>query len=281
MKKIYWICRFYIFLLVLGTLLVPLFFPESNWQTDVQNALQGPSANHWFGTDSLGRDLFFRTINGAKVSLYMGILCSFFALLIGVIYGGISGWLGGLWDQILMRMMEIILSLPQIVTIGLMVLFMSSKSDDSFALVSFLKLAVAISLGSWMIFARLTRNLVLREKSLLYVESAIAIGATPQRVLTHEIFPNLLPSLLVMFGLQIPNFLLFESFLSFMGIGIHPPLSSWGLLIQEGWKSMLAYPHLLGFPALILFFTVFSLNVVFEQFRHRLMKPFAAVDLHH
>jgi oligopeptide transport system permease protein len=155
---------------------------------------------------------------------------------------------------------------------------MSSTGDSAFGLA---KLAVAISLGSWMTFARLTRNLVLREKNLLYVEAAVAVGAGPGRILTREILPNILPSLLVMFGLQIPNFLLFESFLSFLGLGVQPPLSSWGILIQEGWKSMLAYPYLLACPALILFLTVLSLNLVFERFRNHLLRPFAPVELHH
>jgi oligopeptide transport system permease protein len=281
MNYVYALCASYLILLIGATLFVWFFFPESDWHTDVQEAMQAPSSHHLFGTDNLGRDLLLRTINGARVTLLVGALCSFFSAIIGVTYGSVSAWFGKIWDQILMRLMEVFSSLPQMVTVGLVVIFLTRRDGRTDEVGDFLKLIFAISLGSWMSFARLTRNLVLREKSLLYVEAAVAIGTKPHRILTHQIFPNLLPSLLVMFGLQIPNFLLFESFLSFLGLGVQPPMSSWGILIQEGWKSMLVFPYILIFPSLILFLTVFSLNVVFERFRNNLQKPFTPIEIHH
>ncbi len=281
MKSIFYFSVIFLTALGLSIGLVQLLFPESNWQTNVQIAMQSPSFAHIFGTDSLGRDLFLRTVHGAQMTLMMGCVCSLFSFFIGVIYGGISAWLGKLTDQVMMRLMEVLMSLPQLVTIGLLVIFLANRGGGVSGLTGIFKLAFAISLGSWMSFARLTRNLVLKEKALLYVEAAVAVGSTPFRIFWREIGPNLAPSLMIMFGLQIPNFLLFESLLSFTGLGIQPPLSSWGLLLQEGWKSMIAYPHVLLFPSLILFLTVFSLNVIFEQLRRKVLRKFEPIDTHH
>lgn len=280
MKSIFSFSIIFMGILLLTTVAVELLYPESNWQTNIMMAMQGPSARHIFGLDSLGRDLFLRTIHGAQMTLMVGLVCSLLSLFIGVIYGGISAWAGKLTDQLMMRAMEVIMALPQMVTIGLLVMLFSHRGGVT-GMLGIFKLSVAISLGSWMTFARLTRNLVIKEKSLMYVEAATAIGSRPFRIFWRELGPNIAPSLMIMFGLQIPNFLLFESLLSFMGLGIQPPLSSWGLLIQEGWKSTMAFPHMLIFPSLILFLTVFSLNVIFERFRQRVLRTFEPVDTHH
>lgn len=253
---------------------------KSEWMIDVNHMLEATSWDHFFGTDSLGRDLFFRTIQGARVTLFIGLFCSFLSLFIGVVIGSFSAFWGGWLDQVIMRIVEIIMSLPQMITIGLFVMFFTTKGSGASGFEGLIKLSLAISLGSWMNFARLTRNLTLREKSLLYVESATAMGASSTRILFRHILPNLWPSLLVMMGMQIPNFLLFESFLTFLGIGVQPPMSSWGGLLQEGWKTLTVYPHLLLFPSLVLFGTVFSLNVVFEFVRHRLLRPLESIDTH-
>lgn len=280
MKSMFSFSVIFMGILMFTTIVVVVCYPESNWQTNVMIAMQGPSIRHIFGLDSLGRDLFLRTIHGAQMTLMMGLICSLLSFFIGVIYGGISAWVGNLTDQLMMRAMEVIMALPQMVTIGLLVMLFSYRGGVT-GVTGIFKLSLAISLGSWMTFARLTRNLVIKEKSLMYVEAATAIGSKPFRIFWRELGPNIAPSLMIMFGLQIPNFLLFESLLSFMGLGIQPPLSSWGLLIQEGWKSTMAYPHTLIFPALILFLTVFSLNVIFERFRQRVLRTFEPVDTHH
>ncbi|GIL16992.1 MAG: hypothetical protein BroJett040_07430 [Oligoflexia bacterium] len=250
--------------------------PEAEWKTDVANALQGPSMEHWFGTDSLGRDLFLRTFYGARISLLLGCLSSLCALLIGLCYGSFAAWKGSWYDQIMMRSLEIFQSLPQMITIGLLVLFLGAKVKSSEGILMIFKLTMAISFGSWMLFAKLSRNLTLREKALPYVEAARAMGASSRRIFFRHILPNISTSLLVMMGMQIPNFLLFESILSFIGLGIQPPQSSWGILLQEGWKTLSVYPHLILFPAAILFLTVFSLNFVFDHFRLQLQKPFGS-----
>ena len=247
----------------------------------LHEAMQSSSSLHWLGTDALGRDLLIRILTGARISLSMGLLCSLLSMALGVSVGGLSAMLGGRWDQMMMRFLEVLSSLPQMMTIGLMVLFFTQKGEGASGFLGMLKISVAIALGSWMIFARFTRNLTLREKSNLYVESAYAMGVSSYRIFVRHIMRNILYSLLVMMGLQIPNFLLFESFLSFLGIGVQPPTPSWGMLMQEGWRTMAVYPTQLLYPAGMLFLTILSLNILFDHWRDQLLVSFAPVDTHH
>lgn len=271
----------YLVLLFLVLILTPFLINSQMAEPQISQALQLPSWNHFFGTDSLGRDLFVRVIYGARVSLLMGFFCSIFALLIGLSIGSISGFFGGWIDQILMRLIEIMMSLPQLVTIGFLLLYFNKMQFSNSILASVLGLIIAISLASWMSFARVIRGQILREKELPYIEAARALGATPFRMITKHILPNILPSMIVLLGLQIPNFLLFEGFLSFVGFGVQPPTPSWGVLLNEGWKTLTVYPHLLLFPAGILFLTIFSINVLFDEFRARLLRPMGQVETHH
>jgi oligopeptide transport system permease protein len=247
----------------------------------LRQAVQPVGAEHWMGTDALGRDLLERVLQGALFSLSMGFLCSLFSLILGLCYGAFSALAGGRLDQLMMRGLEVFTALPQMVTIGLFVIFATDKGQGASGWWGLVKLALAISLGSWMMFARLTRNLTWREKNLLYVEATRSLGASEARIFIHHIGPNILPSLLVMVGLQVPNFILFEGFLSFLGLGVQPPTPSWGLLLREGWRTMTVFPTLLLFPAGLLFLTVLSLNILFDFWRGRLLRSFAAVDTHH
>jgi oligopeptide transport system permease protein len=274
-----WTIKFsliYLVLLFAASLIFPLLAKTAVSATDIHHILQGPSFAHWLGTDSLGRDLGLRILAGAQVTLWMGVLISLLTLVIGVAYGTAAALAGGWWDLLLMRVLEMLSSLPQLMTIGLLV-FAFSRFENSQGVLS---LCLAIGLGSWMLMARLVRNLAVREKSLLYTESAIAIGASPLRLVFRHWLPNLLPAIAVLVGLQLPNFLLFESFLSFLGLGLQPPASSWGILLQEGWRAMGLAPALLLFPSAFLFLTILALNLVFNHCRTHLLRPFQAIDLH-
>jgi len=268
----------FLILLLIGTF-VTLAFDST--ATHVEIALQGPSAQHWLGADSLGRDLSLRILGGARVSLMMGLACSLLSALIGIVLGTLAGARGGWLDNFVMRFAEVLSALPQLITIGLLVIFLLQVDPFKSPTSSFVALILAISLGSWTLMARTVRHLVAREKSLPYSESAVAIGASGLRIAFRHWLPNLAPSLLVLIGLQLPNFLLFESFLSFLGVGLQPPTPSWGLLLQEGWRSMTVSPHLLLLPAGLLFVTVLSLNLIFEALRKRLLRRNFSVDLHH
>jgi oligopeptide transport system permease protein len=281
MRHLHFLSLLYLFTLTVLVIASPWLFQPRLLQPDIHSSLLSPGVGHFFGTDSLGRDLLARVIHGARVTLLMGIICTFISLFLGIVFGSLSGLLGGGYDQILMRILEIFKSLPQMVTIGFLVLFFSKLRVLEGEWSQVFMLASAVSLGSWMVFARLIRNQILREKQLPYVEAARAIGAHPLRQFYRHMLPNMAPGILVMTGLQLPHFLLFEGILSFIGIGIQPPTPSWGSLLQEGWKTLAVYPHLLLFPALVLFLTVFSMNVVFEKFRQRILQPMVPAEESH
>jgi len=281
MKIIFKFSFFYLAIFLILIVFYPFFMNTENLTPQVEKILLSPSLVSFFGTDSLGRDLFSRLILGARLSFFMGIVCSLISFIIGFIIGSISGLQGGWIDQLIMRTVEILMSLPQMVTIGFALLFFGKIHLFGSEWASILGLIFSISLGSWMSFARMVRSQISKEKELPYVEAARALGASPQRLVFQHILPNILPSLVVLLGLQLPNFLLFEGLLSFVGLGVQPPTASWGSLLHEGWKTLSAYPHLLLFPSGLLFLTIFSVNVVFDQYRLRLFRKMGAVEQHH
>ncbi len=217
--------------------------------------LESPGTNHWFGTDELGRDLFTRILYGARVSLTVGIGTALVALIVGTLYGLLSGYAGGSVDNLLMRIVDIFYGLPDLLIFVLLSLFLGRNI-----------VGVLIALGfiSWVRFARVARGQVLQAKELVYVESARSIGASHARVLLRHILPNIFAQLLVTLTFSIPAAILAESTLSFIGLGINDPYSnwgtSWGTLAQDGWRAMRSYPHLIFFPATAIFLTILSFN---------------------
>lgn len=250
-----------VFLLVLGVLafLMPWISPQGEWLTDMQQVFAEPSLGHIFGFDQLGRDLLIRSLYGARVSLMIGISCTFVAAVLGFFIGSLSGFIGGRLDQMIMRALEILLALPSLIWMAILILILQKNISTDLALI------IAISSSTWMLMAKHVRSLILREKYLPYVEAEVAVGATPTRILFRHIFPNINREFLVYIGSQLPSFILYESLMSFIGIGLQPPTASWGLLIQDGWKTLTQYPHLTLMPSLLLFFTVFSINILLSQ----------------
>lgn len=268
MKKTATTCFFlalgFLSLLLLGSLLVVLVpTPEA----DASNLLQGPSLRHLFGTDSLGRDLLFRVLEGSRISLFLGVSTTIITFVMGIFYASLAFRWGGWRDKAMMRFSEILMALPSLVYIAVWVLFFSSIWIEHDLLNQVLILTLALSLSSWMWVARQTRTWIEAKSKLSYIEAARASGASESRILLKHILPNISSSLLVFLGLQIPQHLLFESFLSFVGLGIQPPTASWGVLIQEGWKTLSVYPHLILIPSLILFLAVLSFNFIFEYLK--------------
>lgn len=247
--------------LVLAGLAAEVFFPGRATEQNLARVLESPSWSHPFGTDSLGRDLLTRLLVGSKVSLGVGLLGSCLAVLLGLIYGLVSGWRGGWLDRAMMRATDVLLSVPSFVLVTVFSLGLQSALPfEEGLLKSFVALTLGISLTHWMNVARVARGLVLQTRTLPYVEAARALGAGDVRIVTRHVLPNIASQILVLLGLQIPANILYESFMSFIGVGIQPPDTSWGLLVQEGWKSLGTSPHLILFPALILFLAVWSLN---------------------
>ena len=248
------------FLLIVSVLavLAPWVAPYSYETQDTLNTLAFPSMEHWMGTDRLGRDLFSRMIYGARVSLFIGIFTTLFALLVGTVYGGISAYVGGRTDNLLMRLVDVVFALPDLLMIILITVLMGRGVAGVF---------VALSLVSWVTVARLVRGEVLRIKEFQYVQAARALGASPTRILVREILPNILGILVVTMSFRIPMAILAESTLSFIGLGIAPPFSSWGTLANDGWTAIKFYPHLILFPSLAIFLTILSFNFLGDGLR--------------
>lgn len=247
--------------LVLLACFAPWLTPYSYEQQNLALGATPPSLEHWLGTDIHGRDLFTRLLYGSRVSLSVGIAATSVSLLIGVSWGAIAGYLGGRVDQYMMRLVDILYALPfMIFIILLMVVFGRS----------FLLLFIAIGMVEWLTMARIVRAEVLNIKSQDYIAAAIVSGLNRWQVLWRHVLPNTLGPIIVYVTLTIPSVILLESFLSFLGLGIQPPQSSWGVLIARGVESMEEYPWLLAFPGTTLALSLFALNFLGDGLRDAL-----------
>lgn len=248
-------------MIFLASVLAPWIAPYSYQEQDTLNLLSFPGEDHFFGTDRLGRDLLSRMIYGARVSLFVGVFSTLLALIFGTIYGAFSGYVGGRTDNLMMRVVDVVFALPDLLMIILITVLMGRGVTGVF---------IALTLVSWVTIARLVRGEVLRIKEYPYILAAKALGASHLRIMMREIFPNILGILVVTLSFRIPVAILAESTLSFIGLGIAPPASSWGTLASDGWTAIKFYPHLILFPSLAIFFTILSFNFLGEGLREYL-----------
>lgn len=242
--------------------------PYSFETQHIDHLLEAPSSRFWLGTDSLGRDVFSRIIYGARMSMAVGIFTAMISMVIGTIYGCISGWIGGRVDSIMMRTVDILISIPSLVLLVLVkVIFDSVNFFEDPELRALTGMLLALSVVGWVTLARVVRGQVLQVKELTFIEAAKALGSPSYMILLRHVFPNILGPIIVLLTFQIPSNILIESFLSFIGLGLQPPYSSWGVLAADGWRSMRSFPHLILYPSIALGFTMLAFNLFGDGLR--------------
>jgi oligopeptide transport system permease protein len=228
---------------------------------DLKLGATPPSGVHWFGTDELGRDTLARVVYGGRISLMVGLVATLVSLLVGVSWGAIAGYRGGKLDEFMMRVVDILYSLPYIFLVILLLVFFSR---------SILMLFVALGLVQWLTMARIVRGQVLSLKHQNFVEAARALGAGDGAIIFRHIVPNTLGPVIVYTTLTVPAIILQEAFLSFLGLGVQPPDASWGTLVSDGARVLALFPWLVIFPGLALSLTLFCFNFLGDGLRDAL-----------
>ena len=248
-------------IVILAVSLAPWIAPYEYDAQDLNLGATAPSAAHWFGTDIFGRDLLTQILYGGRISLAVGFIATAVALIIGVSWGSVAGYCGGRIDAVMMRFVDVLYALPfMIFIILLMVVFGRNM----------ILLFLAIGAVEWLTMARIMRTQVQSLKQKEFVQAATSAGWSPLVILYRHIIPNAVGPMIVYTTLTIPSVMLLEAFLSFLGLGIQPPATSWGLLISYGAETMEEYPWLLIFPGAALTLTLFSLNFLGDGLRDAL-----------
>ena len=256
------ICAGLLLLLALATWVVPWVSPHDYTAQDFDAIGKGPNARYWFGADHLGRDLFTRLYLGGRVSFMVGFLATTVSVAIGVLYGAISAFQGGRADAWMMRVVDVLYSLPTMLVIIMVMAFLESRSV--------LHVFVVLGLFGWLTMARIVRGQILSLKEREFVEAARALGARPLSIILRHMIPNILGPVVVYASLSVPAAMLAESFISFLGLGISEPETSWGVLIKEGADSLggeKSYWWLVTFPGAALALTLYCLNAVGDGLR--------------
>ncbi len=244
---------------VLAPMLSQFAYDDTDWA--MMSAAPSMESGHYFGTDSSGRDLLVRVAIGGRISLMVGVAAALVAVVVGTLYGAMSGYLGGKVDSVMMRLLEILNSFPFMFFVILLVTFFGQN---------ILLIFVAIGMVSWLDMARIVRGQTLGLKSKEFIEAALVCGVSTRNIVLRHIVPNVLGVVVVYASLLVPSMILFESFLSFLGLGTQEPLSSWGALLSDGANSMEVSPWLLLFPAGFLVVTLFCFNFIGDGLRDAL-----------
>ena len=249
--------------IVLLVLAAPLLSPYSIDFTDWERISIPPSfaTSHWFGTDDVGRDLFIRTLYGGRISLLVGLAATAVSLLIGIAWGATAGYAGGKIDQVMMRIVDVLYAMPFMFVVILLMVFFGRNIFLIF---------VAVGAINWLDMARIVRGQTLSLKKKEFIEAARAGGVSPANIVRRHIVPNLLGVVAVYVTLTIPQVILVESFLSFLGLGVQEPMTSWGALVNDGAQVMETAPWALVFPAVFLAVTLFCFNFIGDGLRDAL-----------
>lgn len=240
---------------------IPMFSKMNFKEQAIEIANQGPSKEHWFGVDELGRDIFVRIWVGGRVSILIGLVGALVSLIVGAIYGGISGYCGGIVDDIMMRIVEVIVGIPYMIIVILVSISLGKGLTS---------LIIALCITSWTGLARLVRGQVLQLKESEYVLAAQTLNSSPAKIIFKHLLPNTLSIIIVNLTFQVPGFIFSEAFLSFIGLGVQPPYTSWGAMASLGQQQMAYYPHQLFFPAVAISLTMLAFNLLGDGLRDAL-----------
>ncbi|MGB7605898.1 MAG: ABC transporter permease [Lutisporaceae bacterium] len=260
-NKIAMFSLFFIILLAIMAFVGPMITPYDYYSNDLSNVDQSPNLQHWFGTDEIGRDLWERIWEGAKVSLFIGIVTAVINSIIGTIIGGASGYFGGRFDMLIMRAIDLIIAIPSLILITLIIVYLGSD---------LVHLILAFVITGWLGLARLVRGQVLSLKEQDFVLAAKTLGATPLRVILKHLIPNTLGVIIVSLTFAIPGAIFGEAFLSFIGLGIQPPKTSWGQLSSIGIKAMQSCPYQMIIPSIFISMTMLALQLLGDGLRDAL-----------
>lgn len=243
------------FLCAIGLMAIfaPILSSHTYYGIDLLNTNQLPSPAHWFGTDDLGRDIFIRVWYGARISLFIGLTAALIDLIVGIIWGGIAALAGGKIDEAMMRIADILSAIPSLLIVISMLVVLGPGLHT---------IILALSLLGWITMARVVRGQLLQLKSQGYVLAAYSMGASFWRVLFKHLLPNAVGPILVTLTLTIPSAIFTEAFLSYLGIGVQPPIASWGTMASEGLPALEYYPWRLFFPATFIGLTILAFNIV-------------------
>ena len=252
---------FIVIAVVLAAFVAPWILPWDSSVQDLPNRLQGPTWQHWFGLDELGRDILARVLLGARVSLLVGVVVVGVSSVVGMAVGAISGYYGGRVDQVLGRVMDVLMAFPGMLLAIALVAVLGP---------SLVNVVLALAVIGWVGYARLVRGQVLRAREFEYVTAARALGAGTLRILTRHVLPTALPPMLVQATLGMAGAILSEAALSFLGLGVQPPTPSWGTMINGGRVHLLDAPHLTIFPGLFLAIVVLGFNFLGDGLRDAL-----------
>lgn len=250
-----------ILIMAVACIVVPIFSPYTYSGMDLTSMNVSPCLEHLCGTDQMGRDLFIRILYGARISLSIGLIAAAINFVIGVLYGGVAGYVGGKADMVMMRIVDILIALPSMLYIVLIMLVLGSSVTS---------VIIALCFTSWIGTARVVRGEVMRLKHSEYVLAARLAGANTWKILIRHLVPNAMGPIIVSTAFLIPSAIFSEAFLSFLGIGIQAPMASWGTLANDARSTLLTYPHQMIFPVLAICITMFSFNFIGDGLRDAL-----------
>ncbi len=259
-NKVSMVCMCFLLFIVGLSIIGPMVVPQYREQ-NLEQTLKGPSSEHWFGTDDLGRDQVARVLRGGRVSLFIGITVSLITVVIGIIYGGIAGYFGGIVDDLMMRLIDILITIPDMIILILLLVVLEPGIPT---------LILAMSLTGWTGMARLVRGQILQIKEADFVLVARVIGTSAWRIITRHLIPNTIGIIIVRLTMMIPGVIFEEAFLSFIGLGVRVPEASWGNLAQGGTVFFPNNLYLFWIPAIFICLTMLAFNMFGDGLRDAL-----------